>query len=183
MTVNSNLFNGNRVKLTAVREEDAEVMIYWMEDAEYLRNVDTEYAYPKTKEQLVTDEKISANEVYFRIRTISDDTLIGFVSIHSMEWNNRTGILAVGIGDSKFRNKGYGTESIKLILQYAFNELNLDRIGLEVIEYNKGGIKAYQKVGFQPEGRKRSMVYRDGKRYDVIMMGILRDEWENLNDL
>jgi RimJ/RimL family protein N-acetyltransferase len=180
-TINSKLFYGDKVKLSIAREEDAEIMVRWGEDSEYLRNVDTEIAFPKTREQFASEGKTNTNEVYFRLRTIVDDDLIGFVAVHSIEWNNRTGLMAIGIGDSSNRNKGYGSDALKVILRYAFHELNLDRVGLEVIEYNKGGIRAYEKVGFQQEGRKRSVVYRDGKRYDIIVMGILRPEWEALH--
>lgn len=176
--LNSNIFNGNRIKLSRPRDEDVEIMLRWEEDSEYLRNVDTDIAFPKSKEQLISEGKPASNEVYFRLRTIDQDQLIGFVAIHSIEWNNRAGTLSIGIGDSSNRNKGYGSDALKLILRYAFHELNLDRVGLEVIEYNKGGIRAYEKVGFQQEGRKRSAVYRDGKRYDVIVMGILHNDWK-----
>lgn len=180
-TINSKLFNGERLKLSAVREEDAEIMVKWGEDAEYLRNVDTDIASPKTKDQFAAEGKNGSNSVYFPLRTIEDDQLIGFVAIHSIEWNNRAGLLAIGIGESSNRNQGHGSDALKLILRYAFHELNLDRVGLEVIEYNKGGIRAYEKVGFQQEGRKRSAVYRDGKKYDIIVMGVLRQEWETIH--
>jgi RimJ/RimL family protein N-acetyltransferase len=176
--INSKLFYGENVKLAAVREEDIDIMMKWGEDAEYLRNVDTDLALPKTKDQWVSEGSGGSNSVYFRLRTIENDRLIGFAAIHGIEWNNRAGLLAIGIGQSADRNKGYGTDALRLILRYAFHELNLDRVGLDVIEYNKGGIRAYEKVGFQLEGRKRSMVYRDGERYDVLLMGILRSEWE-----
>ncbi|PLS15430.1 GNAT family N-acetyltransferase [Bacillus sp. M6-12] len=182
-TMNTNLFLGDKVKLSNVRDEDAEIMVKWGEDAEYLRNVDTEIAFPKNKELLSTEGKMDSNEVYFRLRTIDGDRLIGFVTIHSIEWNNRTGLMAIGIVDSTYRNIGYGSDALKLILRYAFHELNLDRVGLEVIEYNQGGIKAYERVGFLQEGRKRSVVYRDGKRYDIIVMGILRTEWESIHSI
>ncbi|PLR89148.1 GNAT family N-acetyltransferase [Bacillus sp. T33-2] len=177
-----NLFFGELVKLSAVREGDAEIMAKWSEDPEYLRNVDTDIALPPSMTQLETEGQ-GENEAYFRLRTIKDDELIGFVVIHRIEWNNRVGQLAIGIGDSKNQNKGYGTDALKLILRFAFHELNLDRVGLDVIEYNKRAIRAYEKVGFQQEGRVRSAVYRDGKRYDRAMMGILRTEWEELNHL
>ena len=122
-------------------------------------------------------------EVYFRLRTHEEDTLIGFVVIHSIEWNNRCGQLAIGIGLAEHRNKGYGTEALNLILRYAFHEMNLDRVGLDVISYNAKGIRAYEKAGFQLEGRAREAVYRDGRRYDRLMMGILKPEWEALNPM
>ncbi|TGA99386.1 N-acetyltransferase [Sporolactobacillus shoreae] len=89
--------------------------------------------------------------------------------------------LAIGIGEAKNRNKGYGTDALKVILHYAFHELNLNRVSLDVIEYNAWAIHAYEKVGFQHEGRMRDAVLRDGKSYDRLIMGILRSEWEELN--
>jgi RimJ/RimL family protein N-acetyltransferase len=103
--------------------------------------------------------------------------------IHSIEWNNRSGLLAIGIGEQENRNKGYGSDALQLILRYAFHELNLNRVGLDVIEYNEKAIHTYEKAGFQHEGRLRAAVYRDGKSYDRILMGILRTEWENSNQI
>ncbi|MCC3379968.1 GNAT family N-acetyltransferase [Paenibacillus farraposensis] len=174
-----NLFYGERIKLAAVREEDAEVMLKWGEDAEYLRNVDTDLALPYTLKQMEAEGAPSSNEIYFRLRTLADDVLIGFVAIHGIEWNNRIGQLAIGIGNREYRGKGYGVEAVRLILRYAFNELNLNRVGLDVIEYNDQAIRTYQKAGFQLEGRVRSAVLRDGSSYDRIMMGILYSEWNS----
>ncbi|KJD43463.1 GNAT family N-acetyltransferase [Paenibacillus terrae] len=176
MTI-ENLFYGDRIKLSAVREEDAETMFKWGEDAEYLRNVDTDLALPYTLKQMESEGSPSSNEVYFRLRTLEDDVLIGFVAIHGIEWNNRIGQLAIGIGNTDYRGKGYGAEAVRLILRYAFYELNLNRVGLDVIEYNEQAIRTYEKAGFQHEGRVRSAVLRDGNSYDRIMMGMLYSEW------
>lgn len=86
--------------------------------------------------------------------------------------------MAIGIGDPNFRGKGYGTDALQLILRYGFNELNLHRIGLDVISYNKSAIRAYQKVGFQVEGTMRESVLRDGQQYDRILVSILRNEYQ-----
>ncbi|GIN85207.1 N-acetyltransferase [Heyndrickxia sporothermodurans] len=173
----NHLFHGELVKLTGVRDEDFALMMKWGEDAEYLRNVDTDIAIPKTKQQFEAESTSSSNSFYFQVRTIQEDQLIGFVVIHSIEWNNRAGMLAIGIGEAKNRNKGYGTGALRLILRYAFHELNLTRVGLDVIDYNKRAIRAYEKVGFQQEGRLRSAVFRDGESYDRVLMGILYSEW------
>ncbi|MFD0590938.1 GNAT family N-acetyltransferase [Paenibacillus sp. GCM10027627] len=179
MTTTGNLFYGSSIKLTAPRAEDVKAMARWGEDSDYLRNVDTDIALPPSEKQLESEGAPNANEVYFRLRKISDDELIGFICIHSIEWNNGGGRLAIGIGEAGNRNKGYGTEALNLILRYAFHELNLHRVGLDVIEYNAKGIRAYEKAGFQVEGRIRESVWRDGKRVDRIVMGILRSEWED----
>ena len=183
MTNHTNLFFWEHLKLAFPRFEDADIVSEWGGDAEYLRNLDTAVAYPQAK-GWDTGEGYSNQQdtrfFHFSVRTIGDDRLVGFAAIHGIEWNNRTGNLAVAIGEPGDRNKGYGQEALKLILRYAFHELNLDRVGLEVIEYNKSGIRAYEKVGFQHEGRKRAFVYRDGNRYDLLVMGILRSEWEEI---
>lgn len=178
MLTTDNLFLGPKLKLTTARADDIQTMLTWNEDPEYLRHVDTEAAIPYSERQLEGEQDSKDREVYFRLRTRTEDELIGFVVIHRIEWNNRTGQLAIGIGLSKHRNQGYGTEALQLILRYAFYELNLDRVGLDVISYNAKAIRAYEKAGFQQEGCVRSAVYRDGQRYDRILMGMLRSEWE-----
>lgn len=176
----TNLFTGNFIKLAAVRASDAEQMAKWQEDSNYLRSLDTDFAvlptYDSIKEQDL-QQGTKSNSVHFRLRTIENDHLIGFVELHSIEWNNQSCLLAIGIGDSDHRGKGYGKDALWLILRYAFYELNLNRVGLDVISNNISAIEAYKKVGFTVEGSMRDAVYRDGKRYDRIIMGILRNEW------
>jgi RimJ/RimL family protein N-acetyltransferase len=70
---------------------------------------------------------------------------------------------------------------MQLILGYAFMELNLHRVSLDVFGYNLRAIRSYEKVGFKLEGRKREMLLREGKRWDLIYMGILRAEWLEQN--
>lgn len=177
----TDLFNGNLVKLTGAREEDVDIMVQWAEDSEYLRNLDTDIALIPSRARLETEGKSKQNSAYFRLRTIKEDKLIGFVVIHSIEWNNRAGLLAIGIGEPDFRDKGYGSDALMLILQFAFHELNLNRVGLDVIGYNDRAIHAYKKAGFIEEGRMRAAVYRDGEYTDRIIMGILRSDWEAAN--
>ncbi|MEH7458799.1 GNAT family protein [Bacillus sp. JJ1127] len=179
-TTMNNLFVGENIKLSAIRAEDVEKMAIWQEDSEYLRNVDTDAAIPQSLHEIKEYELLKSrksNGVSFMLRTIQEDILIGFVALHSIEWNNRAGLLAIGIGDKDHRGKGYGTEGLRLILKYAFHELNLHRVGLDVISYNQPAIKAYEKVGFQMEGCMREAVQRDGKKFDRIIMGILQNEW------
>lgn len=174
------LFTGERIRLAAFRPEDLDLMFTWQESYTYLANVDTEFTMPKTLKQLQDAEEQGSSGntfVQFCLRTLQDDQLIGFVALHSIEWNNQMGSLAVGIGDPAYRGQGYGAEAIELLLQFAFLELNMNRVGLDVIAYNKSAMRAYEKVGFQREGAMRSAVLRFGRAYDRIIMGILRDEW------
>ena len=181
MKPNQDLFRGRLVRLTAPQEEDAEILARWSEDAAYLRDLDTDYARPLSPKELaerLDSARSDANTVEFHLRTLEGDRLIGLVALHSIEWNNRTALLAIGIGEPGYRGKGYGTDALHLVLRYAFDELNLYRVGLDVIESNRRAIRAYEKVGFQREGALRGAVLHDGQRTDLLLMGILRDEWQ-----
>ncbi|HWQ04363.1 MAG TPA: GNAT family protein [Longilinea sp.] len=176
----ANLFYGTRIRLAAFHPEDAEIAAHWTEDGEYQRQMDTDFARPSTpaeQAEMLTSRR-SSNSVNFALRTLDGDRLIGFVAIHSIEWNNQCGTLSMGIGEAEFRGKGYGSEALNLILNYAFNELNLYRVGLDVIGTNERAIRAYQKAGFREEGCLRASVFRDGQRQDRILMSVLRDEWQ-----
>ncbi|MBI3800044.1 MAG: GNAT family N-acetyltransferase, partial [Deltaproteobacteria bacterium] len=81
------------------------------------------------------------------------------------------------IGEKSEWSKGYGTEATALITGYAFETLNLNRVGLQVYEDNERGIKAYERVGFKREGLLRQMMYREGRYWHTITMSMLREEW------
>lgn len=70
---------------------------------------------------------------------------------------------------------------MRLALRFAFMELNLHRVTLDVFEYNPRAIRSYEKAGFREEGRRRQLLLRNGRRWDEIEMGILREEWLKLN--
>lgn len=177
--LNANWFHGSKVRLAAAIQQDAQTLAAYTEDYEYLRNLDTDYAMPKTVEESGVKSVKMDDGVEFMLRTIDEDRLIGFVALHSIEWNNQAAKLAIGIGKAKDRGKGYGSDALRIILRYAFHELNLNRVGLDVISYNEIAYHAYKKAGFVEEGRMRSAVLRGGKAYDRILMSILRDEWES----
>jgi RimJ/RimL family protein N-acetyltransferase len=183
MTERDNLFRGELVRLVAPSERDAPVLARWSEDAGYLRTVDSDYARPLSSEEFalrLSPDQADPNRLEFHLRTLADDRLIGFVALHSVEWNNGAALLAIGIGEPEYRSKGYGTDALQLILRFAFHELNLFRVGLDVIATNSRAIRVYEKLGFRCEGRMRGAVLRDGCRTDRIFMGILRDEWSQL---
>jgi RimJ/RimL family protein N-acetyltransferase len=181
IATNNDLFRGKLVRLAAPRDDDAQAFARWSQDADYLRAVDTDYARPISPEvaaRRFSGSESDPNTVAFRIRTLDDDRLIGFVALHSIEWNNRAALLAIGIGEREYRGKGYGSETLRLVLRHAFGELNLLRVGLDVISNNAAAIRAYERTGFVHEGAMRQAVLRDGRYHDRLVMGILREEWE-----
>lgn len=172
------LFRGRLVRLAAPRADEAEAQSRWSEDAAYRRLMDSDWARPETVESYRGRHGSGSNAAYFSLRTLADDRYIGFVVLHSIEWNNAAGILSMGIGERDYWGKGYGSDALRLILRYGFHELNLHRIGLDVHSTNARAIRAYEKAGFTHEGALREAGYRDGRRYDRLLMGILRPEWE-----
>jgi RimJ/RimL family protein N-acetyltransferase len=181
--MDSNLLRGELVRLTA---ENPEVMAgyfsRWNQDTGWLRFLDTDpprmLSEKKWKEWLEKDlEKSQSDEVFFAIRTLESDTLIGFIGLFDLFMQHGDTLVAIALGERKYWGKGYGTDAMWIMLRYSFNELNLRRVGLIVFEYNPRALRSYEKVGFKPEGRVREVMLRDGRRWDFLYMGLLRDEW------
>ena len=89
--------------------------------------------------------------------------------------------VGLGIGETEYWSKGYGTDVMNVLLRFAFTEVNLQRLTLTVFEYNTRAIRSYEKAGFHHEGRKHLALHREGKRWNELYMGILRQEWLELN--
>lgn len=176
----STLFEGDKVRLTPLTSNDAPVLARWQEDADYLRLLDAEPAFPKSEQQLTDwlhDRRRSRDSYLFGIHTRADDTLIGFVELGDILWTHRASWLAIGIGERLYRGQGYGYDAMRLVLDFAFKELNLHRVQLTVFEYNEPAIALYEKLGFQREGTYREFMQRDGQRYDMYLYGLLAGEW------
>ena len=170
------IFTGRLVRLSASRPEDAAAFSRWSHDAEYRRNLDSDVVRPESEDAYARRD--SGSSFFFPVRTLEDDQLIGFVALFSIEWSNAAGTVAIGIGEPDYRDRGYGTDAMRTILRYAFDELSLHRVGLDVNGNNPRAIHVYEKIGFRHEGVRREAIHRDGQRIDRIYMGILRNEWE-----
>lgn len=104
---------------------------------------------------------------------------IGSAVLHHLSMADRSARYAIGIFDPALHSRGIGSEVTKLILKYGFEELLLHRIDLMVLEYNKRGIRCYEKCGFKQDGILRDSAFIDGQFYSDIVMSILDDEWQN----
>jgi RimJ/RimL family protein N-acetyltransferase len=105
------------------------------------------------------------------------DRLIGGVELTGIDWRNRTAALAVWIGDRAYRQRGCGSDAMRLALNYAFKLLGLNRVTYLAAAHNEAAVQAYRHVGFRDEGRMRQALYRDGHYHDLVCLGLLRDEW------
>ena len=169
---------GDRIYLSPKSIEDAEIFVEWMNDfatTDYLGRSNKIMAIEAEKKYLEENTNAEAN---FAIITLEDDKLIGTVSIEKIDHTHRTGTLGIFIGDKDYRNNGYGTETIRLILEYGFYYLNLNNIDLSVMSFNERAKKCYEKCGFKEIGRRRKCRFINNKYYDVISMDILAEEFE-----
>jgi RimJ/RimL family protein N-acetyltransferase len=179
----NDLFRGELVRLAVDDPQTvAESFSRFTRDTEYWRLANSNPARAlstKTvKEWLERNPENSRGDQFeFSIRTVQDDLLIGDVGLDGVRWNHGDAFVGIGIGNREYWGKGYGTDAMRLILRYAFGELNLQRVSLNVFEYNPRAIRSYEKLGFIHEGRSRGVLRRDGRRYDLVYMGILREEW------
>ena len=177
-----NLLQGNLVRLSA--EEPgvlAEAMVRWGSDSEYLRLLDADppnqLSVKKFTEFIQKDQEKDPPADFFAIRTLVDDRLVGCAGLDGDAFPNGDAFVGIGIGEREFWGKGYGTDAMKVILRFGFQELNLRRISLDTFEYNPRAIRSYENVGFVHEGRARKFLLREGRRWDMLFMGILREEW------
>jgi RimJ/RimL family protein N-acetyltransferase len=176
------IYRGSLVRLS---NESPEVMAKafakWDRDTEQHRLADSDpaqlWSEKKIKEVIEKRAEDNSRSFEFSIRTLADDTLIGGVGLWISSWTHADTWLGISIGERDYWSKGYGTDAMRLIVQYGFIELNLRRISLGLHAYNERALKSYEKVGFKLEGRTRGEGLRDGVRFDSLWMGILREEW------
>jgi RimJ/RimL family protein N-acetyltransferase len=187
MFLQKQLFNGSSIYLGPIdHDNDPQVISKWSHDPEYFRLLSVKPVLPissgqakKKLEDLEKEINDSKNLYYFTIRDSKDDHLMGFALIRGIEWNHGNGWIQLGIGDRSQWRKGYGTEVLDMLLEYGFNELNLYRLGAEVIEYNLGAKRLLEKAGFIQEVCRRKALSREGQRWDILLYGLLRHEWQS----
>ena len=185
MEIQTPLFEGQLICLAPIdHDKDPEIESQWTHDSEFMRMLSTEPMRPlspaqvkKKYEAIEKDLEESKNLFYFTIRLRADDHLLGFARLYWVEWTNGAGMLKLGIGSRTDRGHGYGSEALRLMLRYAFTELNLHRLGATISEYNPVALHVFAKAGFVEEVRRRQAINRDGRRWDLIHVGILREEW------
>ena len=169
---------GDRIYLSPRSTEDAEIFTEWLNDFETTDYVGRSGILTSLESERKYLEENNSPEATFVIVTLDEDKMIGTVSLENIDWLNRTATLGIFIGDKNYRSKGYGTEAIKLILEYGFKYMNLYNIKLDLMEFNSRALKCYEKCGFKEYGRRRKCKFVNGKYYDSIAMDILADEFE-----
>ncbi len=173
------MLKGQKVLLRAGTREDMSRQWDFENDPE-IYFLDGARPRPTSLESLQAffDNTLSKNEgedVNFSIE--ADGKYIGHCGLHGMDAAARSCELSIEIGDHTYWGQGYGRDAIRLLLGYAFQHMNLNRVWLNTHSENERAIRAYRACGFVEEGRLRKHLWLAGRYVDRVIMGVLREEF------
>ena len=173
---------GDRIYLSpkGTTDEELEKFTEWMNDFEvtdYTGRSGQITTIVREKEWLENSARNTESR-NFNIIESKDNKLIGTIGLEHFNWIERSAVLGIFIGDKDFRSNGYGTEAIKLLLEYGFKYLNLHSIRLDLLAINERAHKCYLKCGFKDTGCSREQIFLNGKYYDKLHMDILENEFK-----
>jgi RimJ/RimL family protein N-acetyltransferase len=171
--------DGRKVSLQHPRAEELAAVLRWYTDPEIARltRYQTRPMTPSEIERFFHGRLLAPDALAYTIHELSARRPVGFTTFSSLDADNGSVLFHITIGEPDAWGRGLGTEATELMLAHAFDRLGLHRVGLSVFAFNTRALRAYDKAGFRVEGRVREAIRRDGRHWDEIQMGVLRDEW------
>ncbi len=173
---------GNNVILRPVEEADIPLFQKWMNDPEITQYIRAIMPVSLAEERSWFDRvsKSASDKVTLALVDIATNQLIGTIGINNIDFRAGTATTGTVIGDKKYWGKGYGTEAKMLLLEFAFNELNLRKVYSDVFAYNKRSLAYANKCGYVEEARIPKHFYRKGRYWDKVILAVYRKPWEEL---
>jgi RimJ/RimL family protein N-acetyltransferase len=175
---------GRAVRLRRVEHDDLPRFAAWLNDPEVREGLAMVYPVSVAGEEQWFEamQRREPAEQQFAIDALSGGggavLHIGILGFRVVDWKNSHAELGIFIGDKAFWGRGFGTDAVRTLVAWAFDELNMHRVWLKVFEDNRRAIRAYEKVGFRHEGRLREERFHAGRYSDTLVMGLLRTEFE-----
>jgi RimJ/RimL family protein N-acetyltransferase len=171
---------GPRLYLRPMEERDLETFRRWINSAEIRQYLKIFLPITEKGEREFFDRISQDPNLVLLAIVLNDGTLIGDLGLHNIHWNDGTAMTGTVIGEPDYQNKGYGTEAKMLLLNYAFNTLNLRKIYSSAIGNNPRSEHYNKKCGYKEEGRRIRQFYRNGEYYDEILLGVFKEDWQTL---
>lgn len=172
------MYEGKLVRLRAFDSSDLMYCLSYSNDYEVMRGASGAILYPSTVDDasraMGNNTSYSSGEYQFALETKEDRKLIGQCGFVKINWKNRTGELAILIGEKAYRGKGYGADAIQVLCKFGFEELNLHKIKAAVFDFNTAAQRCYEKCGFRREGVLKEEIFREGAYHDVVQMCLFR---------
>jgi RimJ/RimL family protein N-acetyltransferase len=174
------MIEGKKVRIRAIEKTDIDEIMKWINDREVMDNLIMRYPVSRYQEEKWIEKALDDPNPRNKVFAIEnkDGVYLGGMGLHRIDWENRNAEVGIAIGKKEYWNKGYGTDAMMTLLDFAFNRMNLHRVCLKVFDFNVRGIKSYEKCGFKREGVLRHDLYVNGEYHDSVIMGILRDEFK-----
>lgn len=174
------MIEGELVVLRPHETRDLDRYYAWFNDPEVTLYLNMRYPISRLAEEAWLADRTSSSLAYGDVALAidtKDGRHIGSVAFHRTSPEDRTARLGITIGDKTHWSKGYGTDAIRTLVRFGFEEMNLNRIDLTVDERNARAIACYRKCGFVEEARLRQDRYAQGAYHDTLVMALLRAEW------
>jgi RimJ/RimL family protein N-acetyltransferase len=177
------LWSGKKVRLRALSPEIAAHWAASADDVELQRlGWQTMFPYNEARrrrglEKAQEKDDAGSDDCNLMIESLAGQ-VVGTVGMHATDRRHRTADLHVGLDDRRHWGHGYASEAIRLLLRFTFRELGYAKVNLNVYAYNTRAIGLYERLGFVHEGRIRGSIYTAGRRWDDLLMGMTRAEYE-----
>jgi RimJ/RimL family protein N-acetyltransferase len=176
------IIHGRLSYLRAAEREDLPTFVRWINDRRTSRFLKIRSPLSMPLEERFFERMVDAqgkDRWFFVICLLEDDRPVGTVSLEGVDLVNGSAGLGILIGDPADTGHGYGSDAIAALLDFGFGSLRLERIWLDVFEFNPRARRVYERLGFVHEGTLRHAAFRDGRHRDIQRMAILRDEWRS----
>lgn len=177
---------GERIRFRAIERTDLTHFVRWFNDPEVRAGLAMYLPFSQVEEEQWYDNMLKRPKpeqvLGIEARQVGGEDeswlLIGNCAFFDIDWRNRVAEFGIVIGEKAYWNRGYGSEAVRLLVHHGFETLNLNRIFLRVYETNPRAIRAYEKAGFHHEGRQRQAEWRENRYIDVLLMSVLREEYQ-----
>ena len=168
---------GEHVILRAFERADAERCYRWMNDPNIVRTLKSRYpiAFSTEVEWLESAMTDGETERHFAIERKDDRTHIGNASLHDIDWVSRVAWFGLFIGEPTAWNRGFGSDAIRTLVRFAFDDMNLHKLRIHVFDYNDRAKHVLEALGFVVEGKLARDFYREGQYHDIVILSTFRD--------
>jgi diamine N-acetyltransferase len=178
------VIRGERVYLRASERADIPMFVRWFNDGETLSYLSMRAPMSEASEEAWFTEMMTRegkDAYHFVMCRLEDDQPIGTIGLFHIDLLNGNAGIGIGIGEKQMWGQGYGTDAMNALLDFGFGQLRLERMWLEVYDFNARARRSYEKSGFVLEGTERRAIYMRGQFHDVHLMSILRYVWVSFN--
>ena len=163
------MYEGKLARLRAYRKEDIPIAQKYFNDAEMMMNMAMRIPFPYTledEEKWYAGMSAMKDKYDFAVEAIDTGEYIGGCGINELDWKNSFAVVGIAIVNKVYLGRGYGTEAVGMLVDFIFNEMNLNKVCLNVFAFNERAIKCYEKCGFVTEGVLRQQVFKAGRYWD-----------------